>query len=117
MRTKLSLTEEFVLFSRITKLSDESFDIDRLDLGVTLTKISQEQRDDLAGMIDFLDNEDWPEGSILGQVMHDTYGLKAEILEGPCGFSPRSHGYAKKVEDNKVQALKKAGVNIAAAGM
>lgn len=74
--------------------------IDRMDVGITTSiAMTDEQRDDLAAMIDFLDNRKDSASSIMANVMHDITGLKAVYLKDPSGncFSPRSTGYASRV--------------------
>lgn len=82
------------LFSQIAETCDA------MDIGITLSKMSDEQQADLSAMITFLKNQPDANASyILAQVMHDLNGLKAGFLGLPSGeyFSPRSSGYAKKV--------------------
>lgn len=86
---------------QVIKSYHEKVDIpcDTIDIGITLNKMSQEQRDDLAAMIQWLHENTYGDDSyLLYQVLHDLNGLKAVFLglpEGQC-FSPRSSGYAKK---------------------
>jgi len=75
------------------------WDIDRTDAGMTISiAMDDEQRFDLAAMIDFLVSRDDTPSSIIANVMHDLNGLKAVYLKDPFGncFSPRSSGYAKR---------------------
>jgi catechol-2,3-dioxygenase len=75
------------------------WDIDRLDIGITISiAMTDEQRNDLAAMIDFLESRKDSLDSIMANVMHDLSGLKAIYLKDPSGncFSPRSDGYAKR---------------------
>jgi len=75
---------------------EAGFELDRLDTGVTLMKMSRKQKTDLAAMIDWLAARGDDASYIAGQIGHDLNGLKWEFLNGPAGFLPRSHGYAKK---------------------
>ena len=76
------------------------WDQDRLSDDITLSKMSDSQRADLAAMIDYFqtrgDDGQKEPGYILGNVGHDLAGFKASFLGLPKteGFSPRSSGYA-----------------------
>ena len=74
--------------------------IDRTDTGMTISiAMNDEQRNDLAAMIDFLESRKDTPSSIMANVMHDLCGLMAVHFgesHGNC-FSPRSSGYAKHV--------------------
>ena len=73
--------------------------IDRTDTGMTISiAMTDEQRDDLAAMIDFLESQKDAPSSIMANVMHDLCGLRAVHFGEPHGdcFSPRSSGYAKR---------------------
>jgi len=75
------------------------WDINRLDAGITISiAMTDEQRDDLAAMIDFLESQGDSPSAIMANVMHDLSGLKAVYLKDPSGscFVPRSSGYAKR---------------------
>ena len=74
--------------------------IDRTDVGMTISiAMTDEQRDDLAAMIDFLESQKDAPSSIMANVIHDLCGLRAVHLGEPRGdcFSPRSSGYAERV--------------------
>ena len=74
--------------------------IDRVDAGMTISlAMTDEQRDDLAAMIDFLESQNDTPSSIMANVMHDLCGLRAIYFKEPHGnsFSPRSSGYAKRI--------------------
>ena len=73
------------------------FPLDRMDVGITLMKMSRAQQADLIAMIDYLTQHGKKPSFIAAQVGHDLNGLAVEFINGPSGFSPRSHGYAKKV--------------------
>ena len=86
------------LLETITRLhlqTDIEYDV--MDIGCTLTNITTEQCDDLSAMIECLKKRKCSALNILGNVTHDLQGLKREILEGPCGFSPRSKDYATHI--------------------
>jgi len=75
------------------------WDINRLDVGITTSiAMTEEQRNDMAAMIDFLEAKKDKPASIIANVMHDLSGLKAVYLKDPAGecFSPRSAGYATR---------------------
>ena len=74
-------------------------EIDYMDLGITLTvAMNQEQRDDLAAMIQHLQAAKTNGSELFYNVMHDLHGLKAVYLKDPAGecFLPRSDGYRLK---------------------
>jgi len=80
--------------------SKAEWDINRIEVGITVSiAMSNEQRDDLVAMIDFLESQNDELGSIMANVMHDLHGLKAVYLKDPSSrcFSPRSAGYAKRI--------------------
>ena len=72
---------------------------DRMDCDITLMKMSHEQHEDLAAMIDYLYEHrgDTPV-RVLAEIVHDLNGLKAGFLGLPGGvcFSPRSSGFFSK---------------------
>lgn len=77
--------------------------LDRLDLDMDLTvAMNQEQRDDLAAMIDFLLNDaDITPDAIIFNILHDLHGLRA-VYQGHPGancFLPRSFGYASRLKE------------------
>lgn len=88
---------EHDLDTKIVRIyKDAEFPLDRLDVGITLMKMSDGQVQDLLAMVDyFMGKED--AGFVAAQIGHDLGGLKNEFINGPCGFSPRSTGFAKKV--------------------
>jgi len=91
----LELVEKVFALSELAE-----WDIDRMDVGITTSiAMTDEQRDDLAAMIDFLESQKNTPSSIMANVMHDLSGLKAVYLKDPSGscFSPRSSGYTKRV--------------------
>lgn len=69
---------------------------DRMNIGITCMHMTQEQRDDLAAMMEYFKDDKSPTW-LMGQVMHDIWGIKNVILNGDDCFVPRSHGYAKKI--------------------
>lgn len=74
--------------------------IDRTDAGMTISiAMNDEQRNDLAAMIDFFESRKDTPSSIMANVMYDLCGLRAVHFGEPHGncFSPRSSGYAKRV--------------------
>ena len=92
--------KDYVLLAKIKELySEVGVACDDLDIAITLSKMLDNQRQDLAAMIAFLSEQpDASASHILAQAMHDLNGLKATYLglpEGDC-FSPRSSGYAKR---------------------
>jgi hypothetical protein len=87
----------YVLLSAVSDLFTETnMEHDQLDTAITLDKMSDEQREDMAAMIEYFRNNDETASYILAQVCHDLAGLKAGFLGLPegIGFSPRSAGYA-----------------------
>ena len=77
------------------------WDINRLDVGITTSiAMNDEQRADLAAMIDYLESGPTPMSAdeIMSNVMHDLSSLKAVYLKDPSGscFIPRSSGYTKR---------------------
>ena len=83
---------------------DAELQEDRLSNATTLSKMSQEQIDDLSSMIIYFlasgDEGQKEPGYILANVMHDLNGLKAGFLDLPAGkgFLPRSDGYSKRTK-------------------
>lgn len=92
------------LSNKIADLYESAgFQQDRMSDDITLMKMSAMQHNDLAAMIEHLENHgdtgQKEAGYILANVGHDLNGLKAGFLglpEGDC-FSPRSSGYATRV--------------------
>ena len=92
-------TGEITALLKIKELhQDAKQTFNGMDVGITLFKMSDQQVDDLNSMIAFFELNDRTAGYILSNVAHDLNGLKAEFISGPCGFSPRSTGYAEKSE-------------------
>ena len=62
--------------------------------------MNKNQRSDLLAMIAYAEQKGEPADRILSNVLHDCYGLRSAHLGRPSGnyFSPRSHGYAKKLK-------------------
>ncbi len=112
------MTTQTELEDKIVELyKDAGFPCSRMDIGITVMKMSEEQRQDLIAMIDSMSARGDDASYIAGNVGHNLGGLKAEFLNGPCGFLPRSSGHAKRKDDTTAKRLKAAGVNLKAAGM
>lgn len=95
--------ENMQLFKTIKGLAVRAgIEIDLLSLDMDLTlAMNDEQRADLAAMIEYLGKHNFTPGQILANVLHDCHGLRA-IYQNPGKanlryFSPRSTGYAAKV--------------------
>ena len=76
--------------------------IDPLDLGITLfVAMTDKERNDLSAMIDYLTSQEKISiQEICFNIVHDLVGMKAKHLGLPAGecFSPRSRGYAEKMQ-------------------
>jgi len=72
------------------------FPFDRMDIGITLMKMSEEQTDDLVAMIDTFEALGHDPDYIAENIDHDLSGLKSGFLNVPGSecFLPRSHGYS-----------------------
>ncbi|MBW1784811.1 MAG: hypothetical protein JRL30_29215 [Deltaproteobacteria bacterium] len=94
---RIEKMNEFEIENKIAAIYKAAgFPLDKMDVGITLMKMSETQLADLSAMIDYLQSQpNMRHGFIAAQVGHDLGGLKAEFINGPCGFSPRSTGYAK----------------------
>ena len=88
------------LFEQVAKEQGHVLCFDAIDIGITVSKMTEEQQEDLLTMIKFMSNLcTSTAGSVLDDVVHDLNGLKAGFLDLPEGrcFSPRSFGIAKRV--------------------
>lgn len=95
------LPKDLVLLQSIQKLHSQiAYPCDSLDIGITLSKMTDEQLDDLSAMVQWMKDNNNDCSYILAQVVHDLNGLKAGFLGLPegIGFCPRSSGYDKKLE-------------------
>ena len=68
--------------------------LNKLDVGITLMKMTSGQLADLNAMIDYYQGKETA-SFVAAQVGYDLGGLKNQFINGPCGFSPRSKGFAK----------------------
>ena len=64
-----------------------------LDIGVAM---DEEQRADLAAMIEALESRGDTPMAILSDIVHDLAGLRELFFDHDAGFVPRSYGYATR---------------------
>ncbi len=94
-----TMDTEIQLYNEVKQLHDRcDWVYDAIDIGVTISKITEQQRLNLLSMIETLTSDNKEQQYILGNVMHDLNGLNDEIQNEPYGFSPRSFSYCKRTE-------------------
>jgi len=85
----------------IDQANRAGYEIDRLDLELTVTKaMSEFDRQDLAAMVDFFVWNNQPPSYIMAQVGHDLIGFKQRYDKAPAAdfFCPRSRQFKAILE-------------------